>query len=101
MNRTYDEKVPFFSDNGIYTGSASIKRAGKKRVQRTSLLLPLIGFLTGAKARAAWKVGTVAICLVGMVGIIGAMETGVLPLPLGLLFGLLLVGAEFLCLRRK
>ena len=50
--------------------------------------------------RIARKVVTVALCLVGLIGIIGGMESGALSLPLGLLFGLLLVGAEFLCLRK-
>lgn len=101
MNRTYDEKALFFSDSGIYMGSSSIRVAGKKRTQPVALLLALIGFLTSVKVRIAWKVAMVALCLVGMIGIVGGMETGVLSLPLGLFFGLILVGAEFFCLRRK
>ena len=100
MNRTYDEKALFFSDSGIYAGSSSIRTAGKKRAQWIALLLSLIGFLTSAKMRIARKVVTVALCLVGLIGIIGGLDSGALSLPLGLLFGLLLVGAEFLCLRK-
>ena len=101
MNKTFDEKAYFFSNSGIYTESSVAKAVNQKSVRFASLLLALIGFLTGVKARVAWKVTTTALCLVGMIGIVGGMETGVLSLPLGLVFGLVLVGVEFLCLRRK
>ena len=101
MNKTYDDKEYFFSNSGIYVGSSVAKAVRQKSVRFASLLLALIGFLTSAKVRVAWKVTATALCLVGMIGIIGGMETGVLSLPLGLIFGLALVGVEFLCLRRK
>ncbi len=101
MNKAFDEKAFFFSDSGIYPGSISMRISGRKRAQWTTRLLSLLALLTSAKVRTAWKVGTVALCLVGMIGLIGGMEAGVLPLPAGLLLGAGLIGIEFLCLRRK
>ena len=62
-----------------------------------------------ASAYSIWKYSAlcrilravgVAASLVGFVGIIGAMERGTIGLGAGLLMGLLLVGAEYLCLRK-
>lgn len=63
-----------------------------------------------ASAYSIWKYSAlcrilravgVAASLVGFVGIIGAMERGTIGLGAGLLMGLLLVGAEYLCLRKS
>lgn len=57
--------------------------------------------LTGDVARRIAKAACVALSLVGMVGIVGAMERGTLALWAGLLIGLALVGVEYLCLRPR
>ncbi len=101
MNRTYDETAHFFSDTGIYTGSASVGTQRKKRIQWTTLFASLLAFLSCAKVRTARKIGTVVFCLIGLVGIVGGIEAGRLSLPVGLLLGSALVGIEFLSLRRR
>ena len=61
----------------------------------------ILAFLTAARTRAVVRAVGFGLCLVGFVGIIGAMETGAISLGLGLLLGAALVGIEVLCLRRQ
>jgi hypothetical protein len=57
--------------------------------------------LTSDVARRVVKALGVAISLVGLCGVIGAIERGTLGLGAGLVIGLAIVGIEYLCLRPR
>ena len=57
--------------------------------------------LTSEAARRVAKALGVALSLVGLVGIVGAIERGTLGLGAGLLIGLAIVSIEYLCLRPR
>ena len=103
----------YFENNNGYNSNSRIIEAyfgetlSQQRMHRRgaelllSMLAALLSALTSAKARSILKALSVAVCLVGFVGIIGAMEQGTLGLGAGFLIGMLLVGIEYLCLRRR
>ena len=57
--------------------------------------------LTSDVARRIAKALGVAVSLVGLVGVVGAIERGTLGLGAGLMIGLAIVGIEYLCLRPR
>jgi hypothetical protein len=66
-----------------------------------SFLFACWKLLTGESVVRIAKVCGVALSLVGLVGVIGAIEQGTLALGAGLLIGLALLGIEYLCLRPR
>lgn len=104
MNAYYNKNEAFDSNKRIieaYFGE-SLKTAGTGQKVLDALFSWLSVFLrvlTCATARRIAKATAVAVTLVGFVGVIGAMERGVLGLGLGLAIGTILLGIEYLCLR--
>ncbi len=106
MNTYFEQNHSFDSNKRIieaYFGEA-VKPAGawSRRLETLlGLLAALLHILSSATLRRICKTAGVALSLVGMVGVIGAMERGSLGLGAGLVLGALLVGIEFLCLCPK
>jgi hypothetical protein len=106
MNRSYTENKQFSSDCGIYeafyTEVAEPALAGEKRLEAfLSYLLAIWQILTGATARRLAKVTVFTLCLVGTVGVVGAMELGRISLSSGLLLSAVMFAVQCLCFMRK
>ena len=105
MNISYQNNEHIYSNNDIFgdyfnTGA----RVSKMRKAADAMLAALsltLAFLTAARTRVVARVIGFGLCLVGFVGIIGAMETGAISLAFGLILGAALLGIEVLCLRRR
>ena len=105
MNISYQNNRQVYSNNDIFADYFNVgARPSKMRKAADALLAALsmiLAFLTAARTRVVARAVGFGICLIGFVGIIGAMETGALSLGLGLVLGALLLGIEMLCLRRQ
>ena len=86
----------YFSD--VTTAPGALSRAIDAVL---AFLFAMWKALTSDVARRIAKALVVALSLVGLVGIVGAMERGTLALGVGLVIGLALVGIEYLCLRPR
>ena len=106
MNASFEKNSTFNSNSRIFDAyfveTAQTASMGRRAVDTLSACV--------ASARSIWKYSAisrilravgVAASLVGFVGIIGAMERGTLGLGAGLVMGLLLMGMEYLCLRKS
>lgn len=105
MDIFYQQNSKIHSNNDIFEVyfEESVMRAGTLRRMLDRMLAffsHMLLSLTSARAKAIFRVGGVAVSLVGMVGVIGAMESGAVSLLGGVLIGALLIGVEYLCLRR-
>lgn len=101
MNRCYDENQFLNSNNRIFDGyftEVAKRESAWKRSART-VLEGLKKAVSSARVRRTAKAVSFTGCLVGFVGIIGAMEAGSLALGAGLLLGACLLAVEYLCLR--
>ena len=106
MNAYYDKNGQGCSNKGIveaYFGESVKTVSGWERALERilSVLALIVSFLCSDLCRRIAKATSVAVCLVGFVGVIGAMERGTLGLGLGLLIGAILLGIEVLCLRPR
>ncbi|MBQ8432358.1 MAG: hypothetical protein IJX28_05695 [Clostridia bacterium] len=106
MNRSVERNDYTHSDNGIFeaffTESQSYKTGLQKGVDALlSFLFVLRRILCGQAVRKWSKVVSLSLCLVGFVGVIGAMERGTLGLGMGMLIGAGLLLVEYFCLRSK
>ena len=106
MNRSYTENKHFSSDCGIYEAFyaeiAEPALARKNRVDALlSRLLAIWQILTGATARRLAKVTVFTLCLVGTVGVVGAMELGRLSLSSGLFLSAAMLAIQCLCFKRR
>ena len=106
MNTYYQNNGQFASNNDIFEeyffGGARPVSAWKKAADRVlAILSALLIFFTGARVRTVVRVCGATLSLVALVGVIGAMEHGSLGLFAGFVIGVLLIGLEFICLRRK
>lgn len=106
MNAYYDKNEQVYSNKGImeaYFGESVKTVGGLERALGAilSALSLILSILTCDVVRRVAKALSVAVCLVGFVGVIGAMERGTLGLGLGILIGMLLLGLEVLCLRPR
>ena len=106
MNAYYNKNRQINSNNRIYesyfTESARpVSKWQELPEMLLSLLFSMLRALASSRARTVVRVCTVAICLVGFIGIIGAVEYGSLSLLGGALIGSLLIGLEFLALRPR
>ncbi len=106
MNAYFENNDNFNSNNRImeaYFRETAIKPRATCKIGKLLFydLAELLMILTCDKAKSIAKALSVAVCLIGFVGIIGAMEQGTLGLGAGFLIGMLLVGVEFLCLRHR
>ena len=104
MNAYYNNKRLVDSNNDIieaYFTEKIIHRGAFFRALEwlLALVFALIGSMCSAKARRIYRASAVALSLVGMIGVIGAMESGALGMGMGLLIGALFIGVELLALR--
>lgn len=99
-NRNLDSNSRIFE--AYFTDTAKPVGAFRKWLDSVLCVLSsILRALIGATARRIAKVTTVAICLIGFIGVIGAIEHGTLGVGTGLLIGAILLGVEYLCLRGK
>ena len=105
MNISYQNNGRVYSNNDIFTDYFNVgARPSKMRKAADALLAALsliLSFLTAARTRVAARALGFGLCLVGFVGIIGAMEAGAISLGFGLVLGGAILGIELLCLRRQ
>ena len=105
MNISYQNNGRIYSNNDIFADYFNVgTKPSKMRKAADALLAALsliLTFLTATRTRAIARAVGFGLCLVGFVGIIGAMETGAVSLGLGLVLGAALLGIEVLCLRRQ
>ncbi len=106
MNRSYTENEHFNSNCGIYesfyTEIAEPALAGQNRVDALLCkLLALWQILTGTTARRIARVTVFALCMIGTIGVVGAMELGRISLTAGLLLTVALLSVQCLCFKRK
>ena len=105
MNISYQNNGQVYSNNDIFADYFNVgARPNKMRKAVDALLAALsliLAFLTATRTRTVARVTGFGLCLVGFVGVIGAMETGAISLGLGLVLGAALLGIEVLCLRRQ
>ena len=105
MNKYFDNGDEYISNKRIFeayfTEAERVEGPLKKWVDSFLFILScVITALTSARAKAIYRVLTVALCLVGFIGTIGAVERGTLSMGAALLIGLALVGIEILCLKK-
>ena len=105
MNISYQNNGHIYSNNDIFTDYFNAgARPSKMRKAADAILAALsliLAFLTSAHTRVVARTLGFGLCLVGFVGIIGAMESGAISLGFGLLLGGAILGIELLCLRRQ
>lgn len=106
MNAYYENKGSFNSNNRIFEGyftetkqTSNLLRNAAKRL--LAYLMLLVRVLTDSRVCRIAKAVSVAVSLVGFVGVIGAIEHGNLSIGTGLLIGAILLGVEYLCLRGR
>ena len=106
MNKDYSANRSIISNNGIMTafyeeivGAAETRRGGFEKL--LSAARNAWKILTGARARVLARVLAAVMSLIGLVGVVGAMELGNISLTAGTLLGLLLILAEYFCIRSK
>ena len=105
MNKYYDNKNEYISNNRIfeaYFTEVDYVRSPFKKLLDTllSVLISILAALTSERAKAILRVSTIALCLVGFVGTVGAVERGTLSMGFALLIGLVLVSIEIMCLKK-
>ena len=106
MNAYFDKNSKIISNNRIIEAYFAESAKSPSRLEKAwdfivTLFLSLLQALTSAKARRIARVAGVALSLVALAGVVGAIESGALALWAGLLIGLALVGVEYLCLRPR
>ena len=106
MNTYYQQNSRISSNNDIFEeyffGGARPASAWKKAADRVlAILSAIILFFCSARVRTVVRVGAVALSLVALIGVIGAVEHGTLSMGFGLALGLALIVLEVSCLRRR
>ena len=105
MNISYQNNGRIYSNNDIFGDYFNVSaRPSKMRKAADAMLAALsliLAFLTAARTRVIARTVGFGLCLVGFVGIIGAMESGAIALGFGLVLGAALLGIEVLCLCRQ
>lgn len=99
MNASYEKNGRFDSNSRIFEGYYT-----ESAPRTDGLRKALEALRSSEKARTVsttLRVLGTALSLVGFVGVIGAMESGSLSLLKGLAIGAILIGVEYLCLRRR
>lgn len=104
MNAYFENNGAFHSNSRIFEGYFTEAEPRASRLQRVSEKLfsrmtSLVRVLTDSRVCRIAKAVSIAVSLVGFVGVIGAMERGGIGIGTGLLIGAALVGLEYLCLR--
>ena len=105
MNISYQNNGHIYSNNDIFADCFNVSaRPSKMRKAVDAMLAALsliLAFLTSTRTRIVARALGFGLCLVGFVGIIGAMETGAISLGFGLILGGAILGIELLCLRHQ
>ena len=105
MNISYQNNGRIYSNNDIFADCFNVgTRPSKMRKAADAMLAALsliLAFLTATRTRVVARALGFGLCLVGFIGIIGAMETGAISLGFGLILGGAILGIELLCLRRQ
>ena len=107
MNRYYDRDFNkntailnrHSSTKGIYKKSRSSSTSVLEMI--LSLIDSIIACVCSAKTRIIAKAVFGFVCLVGVIGIIGRLEMGTLPLLSGCIGLALIIAIEFLVVRQK
>lgn len=104
MNASYEKNAEFHSNNDIFEqyfqNQKAVANPWLAVLDRVlAVLATLVLSLSRARERGRLRVCGVAVSLVGLVGLVGAMESGTVSLWLGLLLSAPLVAVELLCLR--
>lgn len=98
MNKAFSNDRNFISNSGIYEAYFTEVKTG---IHFTDFLDRCARILSLPIAARIAKAVTVSAALLGMIGVIGAMESEASSLPFGILLASALLGVEYLCLRRK
>ncbi len=106
MNAYYGENKQVVSNKRIYDGFFTENARSESKLQKLlsllfSFLFSTLSLLTNTTAKRIVKTTVVALSLVGIVGVIGAVECGTLGMGHGLLLGAVFIGIEFLCLYKR
>ena len=106
MNAYFDHNEQFNTNKRIIEAYFTDVTVAPNRMERAinavlAFLFACWKVLSGERVVRIAKVSGVALSLIGMVGIIGAIERGTLALWAGLCIGLVLLGIEYLCLRPR
>ena len=106
MNAYYNKNGYYNSNTDIFEeyfyGHAKAVPAWQKNLDLLlSYLCAIVTALCSVTAKRLYRDFGVALSLVGIIGVIGAMESNILPIWVGILVALPLLGFEFLCLRRR
>lgn len=104
MNAYFEKNEKKISNNRIYNSYFQTEAKAHLGVRTLlnaalALLLSLLTRLSSTRARVFIRVTSVALSLVGFIGVIGAVEHGSLTMLGGLLIGAILIGVEYLALR--
>ena len=104
MNKVFANEQYIISNKRIieayFTEAEIAPNALRKVLDRIcALLVSILSVLTSARAVALFKTAAVVGCLIGFVGLIGAMERGSLSLLGGLLLSVPVIGIEYLTLK--
>ena len=104
MNASFEKNGNFNSNSRIFEAYFTDAKTKENVLQKlSSVCEKAVNFAALAKSRSvlrAVRLLGMAGSLVGFVGIIGAIECGTLGLGSGLLLGALLIGIEYLCLKK-
>ena len=106
MNASFEKNANFNSNNRIFeeyfVESARPVDLPRRLLESCTAIARRVSAYARQSALArVLRVSGVAASLIGFVGVIGAMERGTLSLGAGLLIGALLIGVEYLCLRKQ
>ena len=102
MNKYFEKNGSFHSNNRIYEGyftEAEVRNGLGKKV--FDLLLFIVNLLLNETFLRRAKLVVVAASLIGLIGVVGAMDAGSLGMGSGLLIGLVLILVEYLCLKGR
>lgn len=105
MNAYYDKTRENNSNNDILRayllGNAAPAPTWKRHADSLlAFFIALVSVLTSAAARRIYRVLSVALLLLSLICVIGAVESGALGLGSGFLFGAILLALEYLTLRK-
>ena len=103
MNTYFEHNEQISSNKRIMNAYFGESARCESRVSKAfeavlSFLLALVRFFTSASVRNVVRVSSVAVSLVALLGVAGAIESGSLGLGLGLVLGLAIIAIEYFCL---
>ena len=102
MNKYYVSNEQFNSNKRIfeayYTETEVKPGFGKKAFE---FFLTMFSILTCERARTLVHAIVISLSLIGLIGIVGAMENGTISMGAGILAALVLIGIEILSLKKS